>query len=98
MAKDEKKSEEKKKQPTALKRDRTSEEKRLRNRAFKAQIRTAVRDLKGAVDAKDKTAVKSALNSVYSLMDRSVKRGIFKANKAARTKARVAARISSLAL
>lgn len=82
----------KEKQPSALKRDLQSERNRLRNRAFKSRVRTAVRHLDDAIPKGDAAAVQQCLNDVYSLMDKGVKLGVFKANKGNRTKARMAAR------
>ncbi|MCB1106971.1 MAG: 30S ribosomal protein S20 [Chlamydiia bacterium] len=80
----------KKKCPTALKRIKQDKERNLRNRSFKSSVRTAVRSFESALSTKDKEKMQIALNAVYSLMDRGVKQGVYKRNKAARTKARVA--------
>ncbi len=82
----------KERQPSALKRDLQSEKSRLRNRAFKSRVRTAVRYLDEAIPKGDNAVVQQCLNEVYSLMDKGVKLGVFKANKGSRTKARMAAR------
>jgi small subunit ribosomal protein S20 len=84
-------------QPSAKKRDLQSEKNRLRNRAFKSRVRTAVRDLEEALPKGDAANVQTCLNEVYSLMDKGVKTGVFKANKASRTKARMAARAAAKA-
>jgi len=81
----------KNKTPTALKRDIQNKKKRLVNKIFKSEVRTAIRSFEGLVQKGDGAAVKKALNEVYSLMDKGVKRGVFKLNKASRTKARLAA-------
>ncbi|NGX50916.1 MAG: 30S ribosomal protein S20 [Chlamydiae bacterium] len=91
MAKEEKETPEKKKIPTAKKRMKQNVEQNLRNRSFKSRVRTAVRAFETAFSTKDKEQMQSALSSVYSLMDRGVKHGIYKKNKAARTKARMTA-------
>lgn len=85
-----KKAETKKKCPTALKRDKQSKKRNLENRSFKSRVRTAIRAFEQALSVKDKDKMQVSLNSVYSLMDKGVKTGVFKKNKAARTKARVA--------
>ena len=92
MAKEEKGKEEKKvKRPTAQKRDIQNEKRRLRNRVFKSEVRTAIRSLDECLTKGDKALVKEKLKEVYSLMDKGVKRGVFKLNKASRTKSRLAA-------
>ena len=79
------------KAPTALKRDLQNSKKRMQNKAFKSQVRTAVRTFEGTLPSKDAEKISVALKEIYSLMDKGVKRGIFKLNKASRTKSRLAA-------
>lgn len=88
----EKKEKAKVRQPSALKRDIQSEKSRLRNKAFKSSVRTAIRQFDESLPKGDDKAIKENLNAVYSLMDKGVKKGVFKLNKASRTKARLAAR------
>ena len=59
------------------------------NRSFKSSVRTAIRSFEAAFSAKDKDKMQAAINAVYSLMDRGVKQGVYKKNKAARTKQRI---------
>lgn len=81
--------------PSALKRDQQNERKRLRNRAHRSSVLTAVRSLEGSLSNKDAPeAVKMKLSDIYSLMDKGVKKGVYTAQKAARTKSRIAARTS----
>lgn len=90
-----KKGEGKTRQPSALKRDLQNEKRRLRNRSYRASVLTSIRSLESAVSQKETPeAVKEKLNTIYSLMDKGVKKGVYKPNKAARTKARLAARCS----
>lgn len=90
MAEEGKKGPTKKKVPTALKRIKQDEKRNLRNRSFKSKVRSAIRSFETALTAKDKEKMQTALNSVYSLMDHGVKQGVYKRNKAARTKHRMA--------
>ncbi len=80
------------KRPTALKRDIQNEKKRLRNKAFKSKVRTAIRNFEEILPKGEAEAIKEKLNAVYSMMDKGVKKGVFKINKASRTKSRLAAR------
>ena len=89
MADEGKKGAPKKKCPTALKRIKQDEKRNLRNRSFKSSVRTAIRSFEAAFSAKDKDKMQTAINAVYSLMDRGVKHGVYKKNKAARTKQRI---------
>ena len=80
------------KRPTAEKRDIQNEKKRLRNKAFKSKVRTAIRNFEEILPKGEAEAIKEKLNAVYSMMDKGVKKGVFKINKASRTKSRLAAR------
>jgi|SRR3989344_2855394 len=87
------KKEGKQKRPSALKRNLQSEKSRLRNRSFRARVHTAIRDFEQSLTEKASTeAVQSKLNAVFSLMDKGVKHGVYKTQKASRTKARLNAR------
>ncbi len=95
MAKEnEKKS--KTKVPSPLKRDKQSEKRRLRNRSYKASVRTEVRSLEEALAKSDVNCAKEKLNDVYSVLDKGVKHGILKQNTVNRTKARLAARTAKV--
>jgi len=91
-----KKKEENARQPSALKRDIQSKKRRESNRSYRSSVLTAVRALEAALEKKEAPeTIKAKLNSVYHLMDKGVKKGIYKSNKAARTKSRLTARIQS---
>lgn len=94
MAKEEAKTA-KVKRPTPLKRDAQNEKRRLQNKTFKSNIRSAVRKFEDVLPKGDEAAIREQLSAVYSLMDKGVKRGIFKLNKASRTKARLTARAAA---
>lgn len=96
MAEDKaKKSEAKVKKPSALKRDLQAEKRRVRNKSYRASVLTSIRSLESSLSQKEAPeAVKTKLNSIYSLMDKGVKNGVFKPQKAARTKSRLAARLA----
>lgn len=85
------------KRPQAKKRELQNEKRRLRNRAYKSSVRTAIRNFETIIEKKDAEASKESLNLVYSLMDRGVKKGVFTVNKAGRTKARLTAQVLALA-
>lgn len=66
----------------------TNEKSRLENKAFRSQVKTAIK--KALVAKKDNSENKSEMiNSAVSLVDKAVTKGIFKANKAGREKARL---------
>ncbi|HRW58987.1 MAG TPA: 30S ribosomal protein S20 [Chlamydiales bacterium] len=77
------------KKPTALKREIQNEKKKKNNKAFKSQVHTAMRSLKEAHGQKENEEIlKEKLSTVYSLLDKGVKKHIFKKNKAARLKSK----------
>jgi small subunit ribosomal protein S20 len=90
---DKKKTEAKSKRPSALKRDLQNEKRRLRNRSYRAKVLTSIRNLETSITQKEAAdVVKTKLSDIYSLMDKGVKAGVFKPQKAARTKSRLSAR------
>lgn len=91
------KSKEKKvKRPSALKRNLQSQKRRLANRSFKSSVLTAVRGFEVALSQKEEpSSLQKKLSEVYSLMDKGVKKGVYKRNKAARIKSRLSLRTTS---
>lgn len=93
---DVKKVKAKAKKPSPLKRDEQSVKRNMRNRSFKSKVTTAVRAFEETITKKDSSSAKTKLNDVYSLMDKGVKKGIYKANKASRVKSRLDARAKQI--
>lgn len=85
----------KERRPQAEKRAIQSEKRRLINKTFKSSVRTAVRKFEEELSKGDAALTKQNLSEVYSLMDKGVKRGVFKINKASRTKARLTAKAAA---
>lgn len=83
----------KERRPQALKRDIQAKKARLRNRSFRAEVRTAIRLFDESLIKGDKKDTEKKLNEAYSIMDKGVKKGVYKQNTAGRTKARLAARL-----
>jgi small subunit ribosomal protein S20 len=80
-----------KKRLSTKKRQRQNAKRRVENRAFRQEVRTAIRCFKESVLAHDEAKLNEALKKVYSLMDKGVKISIFKKNKASRIKGRMMA-------
>lgn len=97
MANEKKGEKSRAKRPTAQKREIQNNTRRLINQTFKSRVKTAVRRFKETVAEGDEQQVAEKLRSVYSLMDKGVKRGIFKKNKASRIKSRMALRSNASA-
>lgn len=78
------------KKPTAVKRIIQSNKKQLRNTAFKSKVKTAIKAAKSSISKKEsKEIINEKISTVYSLMDKGAKKGIFKKNKAARVKSKM---------
>ncbi|ASP28225.1 30S ribosomal protein S20 [Spiroplasma corruscae] len=66
----------------------TNEKSRIANKAFRSKVKTAIK--KAMVAKNDNLENKEQLvNEAVSLLDKSIIKGIFKANKAAREKSRL---------
>lgn len=82
---------------SAKKRARQSEQRRLRNVSHRSMVRTSLRKVIKAIEAKDKGAATEAFAAAQPLMDRYAARGLIHKNKAARHKSRLNAKIRELA-
>jgi small subunit ribosomal protein S20 len=80
------------KRPTAIKRDLQSEKKRLINKVYRSRVRTAIRNFQETLGKNDNDTSTLKLNEVYSILDKCVQKGVYKLNKASRTKSRLAAK------
>jgi len=85
----------KERRPQARKRDIRNEKRRLINKSFKSNVRTTINHFLAALASGDKAQVGERLSALYSAMDRGVKRGVFKHNKAARIKARAMQKVQT---
>lgn len=82
------------KRPTAIKRDTQNSKRRLQNKSFKSQVKTAMRSFEEALKDGNNSSIQDQLSKVYGFMDKGVKKGVFKLNKASRTKARISAKVA----
>ena len=80
---------------SALKAHRQSLKNREHNRQFRSRLRTALKDVRTAIDGNDKAAAKDALRDVVSLIDRMVSKGIIHRNAAGRYKSRLTTRLAA---
>jgi small subunit ribosomal protein S20 len=75
---------------SAKKRVLVAERNHLRNQAYKSAIRTSIKRVLEAIQAKgDKTELQTRLAKTYSLIDRAILKGILHKNTGARYKGRV---------
>jgi small subunit ribosomal protein S20 len=78
--------------PSALKRMRQIEKRRLRNMSYKSKVKTAVRKFLRAVETKTDDAGQ-LLSTATSLLHKGVSKGIVHKNTAARTISRLSKRL-----
>ncbi len=81
---------------SAEKRMRTSEKSRVQNTNVKTSIKSLRAKVFEAFTAKNKETAEKLYREYCSLLDKSAKKGMIKANTAVRRKARAAARLKSL--
>ena len=80
---------------SALKAHRQSLKNREHNRQFRSRLRTALKNVRSAIDGNDKAAAKAALRDVVSLVDKLASKGIIHKNAAGRYKSRLASRLAA---
>lgn len=78
---------------TPIKRAKQNEKRRLINKSYRSKVRTAIRNFEELLSSGDVATIQTNLSQVYSLMDKGVKKGIYKLNNASRTKARMTAKV-----
>ena len=82
--------------PQARKRARQSEKRRGHNASQLSMIRTYIKRVNAAIEAKDSKAATEALSTAIPIIDRMADKGILHKNKAARHKSRLNAQIKAL--
>ena len=80
---------------SALKAHRQSLKNREHNRHFRSRLRTALKNVRSAIDGNDKAAAKTALREVVSLIDKLASKGIIHKNAAGRYKSRLTTRLAA---
>jgi small subunit ribosomal protein S20 len=79
-----------------LKRIKTNEKARLRNKAVKSELRTHVRRVREAIAGGDKDAAAVALATASKKLDKAVSKGVIHRNQAANKKSALAKQVGSL--
>ena len=79
-----------------LKRIKTNEKARLRNKAVKSELKTYVRRVREAVAAADKDKASTALVEATRKLDKAVSKGVIHANQAANRKSALAKAVGTL--
>jgi small subunit ribosomal protein S20 len=79
-----------------IKRIKTNEKARLRNKAVKSELKTYVRRVREAVASGDKDAATTALAAASRKLDKAVSKGVIHANQAANRKSAIAKTVNAL--
>ncbi|WP_019179032.1 30S ribosomal protein S20 [Microbacterium yannicii] len=79
-----------------IKRNKTNEKARERNKAVKSELKTHVRRTREAVATGDKAAAEKALATATKKLDKAVSKGVIHKNQAANRKSAIAKQVSAL--
>lgn len=74
---------------SALKRIRSSEKRRQRNRVVRGSTRSAVRRARATIAGKDMAVAEVAVHDAVSALDKAAAKGVIHKNNAARRKSRL---------
>ena len=79
-----------------LKRIKTNEKARLRNKAVKSSLKTSIRKFREAADAGERETALEALSVASRQLDKAAGKGVIHVNQAANRKSAMAKRAASL--
>jgi small subunit ribosomal protein S20 len=79
-----------------IKRNKTNEKARLRNKAVKSSLKTSVRKFREAADAGDKDSALALEQAASRALDKAASKGVIHKNQAANRKSAIAKRAAAL--
>ena len=79
-----------------IKRNRTNEKARQRNKGVKSSLKTSVRKLNSAVDAGDKEQATTLAREAGRALDKAASKGVIHANQAANRKSAIDKKVAAL--
>ncbi|MDI3421045.1 30S ribosomal protein S20 [Streptomyces luteolus] len=79
-----------------IKRNKTNEKARLRNKAVKSSLKTAIRKTREAAAAGDVEKATAALRDANRKLDKAVSKGVLHKNNAANKKSALATKVAAL--
>ena len=82
---------------SAKKRILVNRTKAARNKAIKSSVKTAIKKVTAAIEAKDKDAAAKALVAATSTIDKAAQKGVYHQNTASRKVARLAQAVNKMA-
>ncbi|MGI6096868.1 MAG: 30S ribosomal protein S20 [Dethiobacteria bacterium] len=74
---------------SAIKRVKVSEKRRLRNRAIKSKVKTAIKRFNAVLASGDKEQARAELSRAMKTIDQAAAKGVLHKNNAARKKSRL---------
>ena len=80
-----------------IKRIKTNEKARLRNKSVKSSLKTAVRKYRAAADAGDVDTAATLMRDASKALDKAASKGVIHANQAANRKSAMAKQTAGLA-
>lgn len=81
---------------SAEKRARQTKTRTVRNKSQESSVKSAVKKVRAAIEAKDKSTAATLLVAAQSLLARLAKKGVIKDNTASRKTGRLASQINKL--
>ncbi len=79
-----------------IKRIKTNEKARLRNKSVKSSLKTAIRKYREAAEAGDAAAATTLMRDASRALDKAASKGVIHANQAANRKSAMAKRVAQL--
>jgi len=79
-----------------MKRNKTNDKARQRNKAVKSALRTHVRRVRAAIAAGDAETAQALLPAATRALDKAVSKGVIHKNQAANRKSAIAAKVAAL--
>ncbi|GGO44016.1 MULTISPECIES: 30S ribosomal protein S20 [Streptomyces] len=79
-----------------IKRNKTNEKARLRNKAAKSALKTSIRRTREAITAGDAEKATVALRDASRKLDKAVSKGVIHKNQAANKKSALASKVATL--
>ena len=79
-----------------IKRNKTNEKARLRNKSVKSALKTAVRKFREAADSGDVATATTLAQSANRALDKAASKGVIHANQAANRKSAISKKVASL--
>ncbi|MGB9377274.1 MAG: 30S ribosomal protein S20 [Mycobacteriales bacterium] len=79
-----------------IKRNRTNEQARLRNKSVRSSVKTAVRRFRDAAEAGDRDTATTEARTAAKALDKAASKGVIHKNQAANKKSAIERRVNAL--